>query len=86
MSRSWPNGAAVTVDEDRYGQPVRFSWNGRRHRVDEVCQRWRIETDWWDGEGPVSREYVAVTTEEHLLCVLYRDLQDGRWVLSRVYD
>lgn len=34
----------------------------------------------------MSREYVAVMTEEYLLCVLYRDPQNDRWVRSRKYD
>jgi hypothetical protein len=32
------------------------------------------------------REYVKVTTDTGLLCLLYRDLHDGGWFLARVYD
>ena len=32
------------------------------------------------------REYVKVTTDTGLLCLLYRDLHAGGWFLARVYD
>jgi hypothetical protein len=38
------------------------------------------------GERSVWREYIKVTTDTGLLCLLYRNLHDGGWFLARVYD
>jgi hypothetical protein len=34
----------------------------------------------------VWREYLKVTTDTGLLCLLYRELPAGGWFLARVYD
>jgi hypothetical protein len=74
------------------GVPACFAWQGMSHRVVDVCNRWRIHTRWWEPSaaggtgGMIWREYVKVTTDIGLLCLLYRDLQDGGWFLARVYD
>jgi hypothetical protein len=63
-------------------------------RVARVCARWRVESDWW--RAPVAREYWKLLLEDRrpapagsgsgLLCDVYRDLVDGGWWLSRLYD
>jgi hypothetical protein len=55
------------------------------HRID-VWNRWRIHARWWASEQPTWREYLRVTTDTGLLCLLYRDLINGGWYLARVYD
>jgi hypothetical protein len=37
-------------------------------------------------EWSIWREYVKVTTDTGLLCLLYRNLHDGGWFLARIYD
>jgi hypothetical protein len=74
------------------GVPAGFAWQGTSHRVLDVCNRWRIHTRWWEPPsgggtpGMIWREYVKVTTDTGLLCLLYRDLMDGGWFLARIYD
>ncbi|MGD8516025.1 MAG: DUF6504 family protein [Anaerolineae bacterium] len=97
MTRLWPKGEPVTT----WGgteTPDGFVWKQRRHPIAEVCNRWRVHTNWWGptpepGSVPTSeageaiwREYVKVTTHSGLLCLLYHDLLGGGWYLARVYD
>jgi hypothetical protein len=103
VTRLWPEGEAVEV----WGEgetPSGFLWRGTSHSIEDVWNRWRIHTNWWQpgkvlggsqpgsysaSHAPVSanvcREYLKVTTETGLLCLLYRDLAGG-WFLARVYD
>ena len=92
MTRLWPEGKAVKVREEE--APTSFVWQGKTHHIAEVCNRWRVHTRWWQPEGVLWREYVKVTTEAGLLCLLYWDLLNGGlvlssskgWFLARVYD
>jgi len=85
MTRLWPAGEAVEV-WGREGSPAGFVWQGTRHDGLQVCNRWRVHTRWWLRGEAVWREYVKVTTDSGLLCLLYRDLSTGRWFLARLYD
>lgn len=96
MTRLWPKGEAI---ETWGGQetPAGFIWQGASqgghlagsHRILGICNRWRIHTNWWNptsGGSAVWREYLKVTTDQGLLCLIYRDLIKGNWFLARVYD
>ena len=85
MTRLWPEGEPV----ETWGgaeTPDGFCWQGTAHNVAEVCNRWWIHTRWWQPEQVIWREYVKVTTDSGLLCLLYRDLLGDGWFLARVYD
>lgn len=86
MSRLWPEGEPIQVLLNTDGQPVRFTWQGRSHRIAQVQQRWRVDADWWSAEGRVQRAYHAVTTTSGLLCVIYQEMAGGAWFLAKVYD
>jgi hypothetical protein len=66
--------------------PMGFNWRGASHQVAETCNRWWVHTRWWQPSETIWREYVKVTTDTGLLCLLYRDLLNGGWFLARVYD
>ncbi|MCL7453432.1 MAG: DUF6504 family protein [Anaerolineae bacterium] len=99
MTRLWPGGEPVEIWGD--GEvPSGFRWRGTSHGIEDIWNRWRIHTNWWQpGKVPgesgnpahssllasVWREYVKVTTDTGLLCLLYRDWAGG-WFLARVYD
>jgi len=51
-----------------------------------VANRWRIHTRWWEPRETIWREYVKVVTDTGLLCLIYRDMWEGGWFLSRLYD
>ncbi len=86
MSRLWPQGEPIQVQTDAVGRPLRFVWRQRTYRLAQLQQRWQVDTDWWSEAGRIWRDYVAVTTTDGLLCVLYQDLLTEDWFLSKLYD
>lgn len=88
MTRLWKQGEAslVTADFDHYGNPRSFTWHGRTHAIRQVHLRWRVECDWWSEQGEVARDYLLVTADEGLLCLIYCDLTDRQWYVARLYD
>ena len=72
--------------------PRGFVWRSASHRITGVCNRWRIHTNWWQQGLPVSalsplkagvwREYLKLTTDSGLLCLLFRNLETGRGILA----
>jgi Domain of unknown function (DUF6504) len=88
VTRLWTEGEVVQAwgAAAAGGRPEGFTWQGTDHRIQEVCNRWRIHTRWWEPDQAVWREYVKVATDTGLLCLLYRDLLSGGWFLTREYD
>jgi hypothetical protein len=85
MTRLWPKGQGVEIWSG--GEtPTGFVWQGAPHCVLEICNRWRVHTRWWEPDEVVWREYIKVTTDTGLLCLLYQDLPGKGWFLARVYD
>lgn len=76
----------LTVQTDAAGRPLRFTWRNLHFRVAAIHQHWQVDTDWWDEAGRVYRDYVAVTTQDGLFCVLAYDHLTARWFLSHAYD
>jgi hypothetical protein len=87
----WDTLGVSCTPGDTLGMPSRgFIWRGASHRITGVYNRWRIHTNWWQQGLPVSalsplkagiwREYLKVTTDSGLLCLLFRDLEDGRGI------
>lgn len=84
-----PEGEQIEVWGDEE-DPKGFIWQGGSHpggvhRI-KVWNRWRIHARWWVSEQPTWREYLKVTTDTGLLCLLYCDLINGGWFLARIYD
>ena len=86
MSRLWPEGEPIRMQVDGEGRPVIFYWQGRRHRLARIHQRWQIDTDWWRAEGRIWRAYFAVTTVTGIFCVIFQDLLLDKWFLAKIYD
>lgn len=86
MTRLWPHGEEIAVLVDAEGQPTAFDWQGRRHRLQRIHQRWQVDSDWWSEAGRIWRSYLAVTTENGLFCVLYYDMTAKGWYLEKLYD
>ncbi len=68
--------------EIRDGELVAIRWDGRREPV-EVCNRWRVEEEWW--REPIARDYFKVVGSRWLALV-YHDRLTGTWHLERLYD
>jgi hypothetical protein len=73
---------SIEVELDALGAIAAIRWARRRDPV-EVCNRWRIEEQWW--REPIAREYFKVVGRSWLALV-YLDRMDGTWHLERVYD
>ncbi|MGD2205464.1 MAG: hypothetical protein PVH17_01680 [Anaerolineae bacterium] len=86
MTRLWPEGEPIETWGNAADCLDGFHWQGTAHRVASVHNRWRVHTLWWQPQASIWREYVKVTTDSGLLCLLYRDLLQGDWRLARVYD
>ena len=84
MTRLWSEGSPITVAADDAGKPLRFTWQGQPHLVNEVTRRWRVNLDWW--RQRTWRDYFKLTTESGLLVIVYHDLQEHQWYLQRLYD
>ena len=61
MSRFWPDGLPITVSCDALAAPTAFAWQGHRHTVVTVLERWRVDESWW--RRRVWREYFTLTTK-----------------------
>jgi hypothetical protein len=85
VTRLWRESEPVeTWGEET--MPDGFVWQGSPHRILEIGNRWRVHTCWWAPDETLWREYLKVTTDTGLLCLLYRDLPSGNWFLARLYD
>ena len=82
MTRLLHEHPAVEAELDTDGRLVAIRWNGRRVPV-EVCNRWRVEEDWW--REPISRDYFKIVAREWL-ALIYLDRVEGTWHLERLYD
>ena len=75
----------IEVESDELGAPVYFLWHRRKHVVDLVCKRWRIDENWWEDDRQF-RDYFKLATKSGLLIIIYRDLVRKSWRLQRMYD
>lgn len=86
MTTLWPEGHPIAVTLDPQGTPTAFVWQARRHAVAQIVQRWDVDNDWWRGDERIWRDYLALITQDNLLCVIYHDRLTDTWRLARLYD
>lgn len=84
MTRLYTDHPLVQVDADAAGTPLRLRMDGTDHGELGICNRWRIDDDWW--REPVARAYFKVVSRSGLLCVVFRDEIRGTWHLERIFD
>lgn len=84
MTRLWPDGQAIDVEQDGQGAPIAFTWAQQTHHVAQLAQQWRVDVGWW--RQRVWRAYYKLSTDSGLLVVIYHELPDGDWYLQRLYD
>jgi hypothetical protein len=66
------------VEADAQGRPAAVTLSGRRLRVLQVQDTWRIDDEWWR-ERSVSRVYFSVALEDGRTVTVYQDLVSMRW-------
>jgi hypothetical protein len=74
----------VRVTVDAQGRPQQVTSAGAVRRVTQICNRWRVDLDWW--RKPVARDYWKVVLDDDVLCEFFHDLEDHVWFLERIYD
>jgi hypothetical protein len=84
MTRTFRDGILIAVEPDGAAQPLLFVWRATRHPVDQITNRWRVNTEWWKVQ--IVREYFQVTTQTGLWVVLFRDCVADEWFMQRLYD
>jgi hypothetical protein len=84
MTRLVAGHPLVQVEADAEGTPVRLRLDGRTYDEVGICNRWRVDDDWW--RTPLARAYFKLVTREGLLCTVYLDELRGTWHLERIYD
>ena len=72
-----PDGKLITVATTERGKPLQLVMDNEIHTVDFVCNRWRDGGAWWS--GVFDREYIKLTTEPGLLCLIAKNI-DGEGV------
>ena len=85
MTRLWPEGEAVEAWGDKRTLSG-FVWKGASHQILQICNRSRRASMDSSTEETIWREDIKVKTDGGLLCLLYRDLYEACWFLTRVYD
>jgi hypothetical protein len=86
MSYFWKEGIAIEVETDRYGKPESIRWDGTRHHVASIANRWIVDDRWWEAGGRVWRTYYKVATADGLLLILFQNVNEQNWFIQRLYD
>jgi len=74
----------LKVNVNVQGVPLTLARNGEKQRVTKVYQHWRVAEEWWGKE--ITRNYFRVKTSKGLVYDIYRDMPNGNWYLSQIYD
>ena len=82
MTRLLHAHPAIEPELDAGRALVAIRWAGRREPV-EVCNRWRVDENWW--REPIAREYFKVVGTRWL-ALIYYDRVSRSWHLERLYD
>ncbi len=69
----------IEVRTDSTGQPSAFVRGESWSRIATIDLHWRLEGDWWWGEG--RKDYYKVVTRTGEIQVLYHDSKADRWYL-----
>ena len=72
----------IAVEADADGRPLAVTLGGRRLRVLQVQDFWRIDDEWWR-ERPISRLYYRLELVDGRTVVAYNDLVQGRWYAQK---
>lgn len=84
MTRLVAGHPLVQVETGPDGVPIRLRLDGTAHGEVGICNRWRVDDDWW--RTPVARAYFKLVTRDGLLCTVYLDELRGTWHLERIFD
>jgi len=73
-----PRSIAVEAEVGLDGPLPRWVvWRGRRRRIAEIVDEWRVDDEWWRAE--VRRHYFAVLLADGSHLTVFCDLLEGTW-------
>ena len=81
MKRALNLPRETAVLADAAGVPVAVTGKGRRRRVVQVMEAWRVDDEWWRQE--VSRLYFRLELEGGIQLTVFQDLLSGKWYEQR---
>ena len=84
VTRLYLDHPLIQVETDDAGIPLRLRLDGETHGEVGICNRWRVDDDWW--REPTARSYFKLVTRDGLLCTVYLDEMRGTWHLERIFD
>jgi len=84
VTRLYLDHPLIQVETDADGTPLRLRLDGETHGEVGICNRWRVDDDWW--RTPTVRSYFKLVTRDGLLCTVYLDEMRGTWHLERIFD
>ena len=62
MTRLYLDHPLIQVDTDEFGTPLRLRLDGTTHGEVGICNRWRVDDDWW--RTPTARAYFKLVTHK----------------------
>ncbi|MFQ5942335.1 MAG: hypothetical protein ACE5JF_02155 [Anaerolineales bacterium] len=74
-----PPPEPIDVHTNTSGYPSAFVRGNNWSRVATIDLHWRLEGDWWWGEG--RKDYYKVVTRKGEIQVLFHESKEGRWYL-----
>jgi hypothetical protein len=87
MRRFAPTRPIEVVTRRGGDEPCALRWRGRTERVAEVEAAWEMAAGWWRTHPEATRRhYYRLRAASGLLCIVYRDLDSGRWFLEQISD
>jgi hypothetical protein len=90
--RLWPQGDPIRVTADSDGRPLAFVWQGESHKVATIEDVREPKLVWWSVTGEVHRVYYLVSTNQGMICEIFRDevggdgREPGAWAMAREND
>ena len=81
MKRALNLPRQTTVLAGEAGAPAAVMEKGRRRRVLQVMETWRVDDEWWRQE--VSRLYFRLELEGGVRLTVFQDLLSGKWYEQR---
>ena len=76
-----PGPRPIQATTNPQGKPAALAWDQRIHPVAKIYDNWYVSRFWW--RKPLRRAYYRVELRDGRVKVVFRDLEDDGWYLTR---
>lgn len=76
-----PGPRPIQATTNPQGKPAALAWDQRLHPVAKIYDAWYVSRFWW--RKPVRRTYYRVELQDGRVKVVFRDLEEDTWYLTR---